>query len=58
MSRGDDERRAQPGDFVVQPVDHAHKAIQPQFKQIRWPVHSNSEIELGGRRDDTDYAMT
>ena len=55
MSRGDDERRAQPGDFVVQPVDHAHKAIQPDFKHIWWLVHSNSEIELSGRRDDAHH---
>jgi hypothetical protein len=55
MSRGDDQRRAQPGDFVLQPVDYAYKAIQPKFKQIRWLVHSNSEIELSGRRDDAHY---
>jgi hypothetical protein len=52
MSRSDDERHAQPGYLVLQPVDYAHKAVQPKFKQIRWLGHSNSEIELSERRDD------
>ena len=55
MSRGDDDRRVQLGDLVLQPADYAHKSIQPKFKQIRWLVHSNSEIELSGRRDDADH---
>ena len=55
MSLSDDERHAQPGYLVLQPVDYAHKAVQPKFKQIRWLGHSNSEIELSERRDDAHY---
>src|SRR5262249_37530953 len=42
----------------LQLADHAHKAIQPQFKQIRWFNHSNSEIEVRGRRDYARDEMT
>src|SRR5215470_6074691 len=58
MPRSDNERRAQPRDFALQSVNHAHKAIQPQFKQIRRLVHSNSEIEVRGRRHNAHYTMT
>src|SRR5256885_758439 len=50
IARGDDDRRAEAVDILLELVGNFAKTIEPKFEKIRWLLHRERESKIGRRR--------